>query len=249
MSSFAFASLAHIRILLIPVGPIPRDVFDAHATEIRTFDSIRLGDVPGDVKGEKGSFHLTAIPSAQSHIPSARFMPNPLSSGYLHLSFSSRPSSPTHDSLYLFRPSLFNHAVIGVTAYSSTYTPDAAFEQLENVISDISPENSAFPFSKMCFMFQNEDSGSGSLHDSPPGVVVIPSVMGNKKLYIGTLLADLCSQVLGEFGRVVCSPIQIREAKYLITIGPSSGNTRWERASKCGALPNTPHLRRYVKCC
>jgi len=98
-------------------------------------------------------------------------------------------------------------------------------------------------------MFQNEDSPSGNLHEPPPGVVVIPSVMGNKKLYIGTLLADLCSQVLGEFGRVVCPPIQMREAKYLITIGSSSGNTRWERASKCDALPKAPHQRRYVKCC
>jgi len=69
MSSFAFASLAHIRILLIPVGPIPRDVFDAHATDIRAFDSIRLGDVPGDAKGEKGSFHLTVIP-----LPSPTFL-------------------------------------------------------------------------------------------------------------------------------------------------------------------------------
>ncbi|KAL4067655.1 transport protein Trs120 or TRAPPC9 TRAPP II complex subunit-domain-containing protein [Scleroderma citrinum] len=186
MSSFAFASLAHVRILLIPVGPIPRDVFETYATEIRAYDSIRLVDIPGDAKGEK-----------------ARFMPNPLSSGYLHLSFSSHPNSPTHDLLYLFRPSLFNHAVIGVAAYSSTQTPDAALEQMENILADISSDNSVFPLSKMCFMFQNEDVTNGNIDQNPPDVVLIPSAMGNKKLYIGTLLADLCSQVLGEFGRVV----------------------------------------------
>ena len=36
-----------------------------------------------------------------------------------------------------------------------------------------------------------------------PGLVVIPSMMGNKKLYVGTLLADLCSNILAEFAAVV----------------------------------------------
>lgn len=186
MNSNAFASLAHVRILLVPVGPIPSDIFEAHAAEIKAFDSIRLGDIPGDAKGEK-----------------ARFMPSPLASGYLHLSFTSHPTSPAQAPLYLFRPSLFNHAVVGVASCTPSYTSEAAQEQLENIFIDIFPESSTPPPSKVCFVFQSEDSAGGNINDVPPGLVLIPSVMGNKKLYIGTLLADLCSQILGEFGRVV----------------------------------------------
>lgn len=55
MISYAFASLAHVRILLLPVGQIPRATFDAYAAEIRSFESIRLGDIPGDARDERGA--------------------------------------------------------------------------------------------------------------------------------------------------------------------------------------------------
>lgn len=54
MDSFTFASLAQIKILLMPVGPIKRSVFDDWASEIRKFDNIRLGDIPADPQEEKG---------------------------------------------------------------------------------------------------------------------------------------------------------------------------------------------------
>ena len=54
MTSHDFAALAHIRILVIPVGPIPRSTFEKYAAEIRTFDSIRLGDIPSGMKDERG---------------------------------------------------------------------------------------------------------------------------------------------------------------------------------------------------
>ncbi|KAH7889670.1 TRAPP II complex [Phlebopus sp. FC_14] len=186
MASCAFASLVHVRVLLLPVGPIPRATFEAYASEIRAFDSIRLGDIPADAKGER-----------------ARFMPNPLSSGHLHLSFSSHPSLSTHFPLSLFRPSLFNLGVIGIAACSSTCSLSAALEHFENALIETSPEGSIFPLAKTCFAFQDDDGPSISPNEIPPGLVVIPTVMGNKKLYIGTLLADLCSQILSGFGRVV----------------------------------------------
>ena len=55
MNAHAFAALAHIRILVLPVGPIPRTTFEKHAAEIRTFDSIRLSDIPTGVKDERGT--------------------------------------------------------------------------------------------------------------------------------------------------------------------------------------------------
>ena len=50
----AFASLAHFRILLLPVGSISRKTFDQWASEIRTLENLRLSDIPPGTKDEKG---------------------------------------------------------------------------------------------------------------------------------------------------------------------------------------------------
>ena len=54
MDTHTFASLAQLRILIVPVGTIPQSTFDKYAAELRTFDAIRLGDIPADNKDEKG---------------------------------------------------------------------------------------------------------------------------------------------------------------------------------------------------
>ncbi|KAF9246496.1 TRAPP II complex [Melanogaster broomeanus] len=187
MSLHAFASLAHVRVLLLPVGPIPRATFEAYAAEVRTIDSYALGGHSRRCQGRARS----------------RFMPSPLSSGYLHLSFSSRPTSPAHLPLSLFRPSHFNLGIIGIAACSSTYSLASALEQFDNMLCQIFPESSTFPLAKTCFAFQDDEGPHVSLGENPPGLSMIPNVMGNKKLYIGTLLAELCSQILSEFGRLV----------------------------------------------
>jgi hypothetical protein len=55
MDTHAFASLAHVRILLLPVGGIQQSTFEKYAAEIRSFDDIRLGDIPADNKDERGT--------------------------------------------------------------------------------------------------------------------------------------------------------------------------------------------------
>lgn len=54
----AFASLAHFRILLVPVGSISRKTFDQWAAEIRTLENLRLSDIPPGTKDEKGKHTL-----------------------------------------------------------------------------------------------------------------------------------------------------------------------------------------------
>jgi trafficking protein particle complex subunit 9 len=58
MDNFSFASLAYVRILLLPVGLIPQASFESYAAEIRSFESIRLGEIPADTKGGKGILDL-----------------------------------------------------------------------------------------------------------------------------------------------------------------------------------------------
>ncbi|KAF7363484.1 hypothetical protein MSAN_01004300 [Mycena sanguinolenta] len=189
MDTHAFASLAQIRILLVPVGTISQSTFDKHAAEFRSFDAIPLGDIPADNKDEK-----------------ARFMPKPLSTGYLHLSFPTHPPPFSHLPLSLLRPSNFPLAVIGLAACSKTDSLPSVLAEFNAALLDIFPAGGMYPLGKNCFVFEEGKGNTNvNLGDNVPGLVVIPSMMDNKKkrLYIGTLLADLCSYVLGEFGTLV----------------------------------------------
>ncbi|KDQ60798.1 hypothetical protein JAAARDRAFT_31778 [Jaapia argillacea MUCL 33604] len=187
MDHYAFAALAHVRILLIPVGSIEPPVFDKWAAEIRQFDSIALGDVPADNRDDR-----------------ARFMPNPLASGSLHVDFPTHPPPSSHELLSLFRPSHFPLGVIGVACCSGTDSLSSIQARFNASLTQMLPSNSMFPLARNCFVFEEDDGNTNlNLGDHLPGLVVIPSMMGNKKLYIGTLLADLCSQILGEFSALV----------------------------------------------
>jgi hypothetical protein len=88
-------------------------------------------------------------------------------------------------------------------------------------LSELFSARAAFPLATRCFAFedypQNGQSvnqggssaeGGGQVNinvgDTLPGLVVIPSEIGHsKRFYIGTLLAELCGAVLGEFGSLV----------------------------------------------
>lgn len=131
-------------------------------------------------------------------------MPSPLSTGYLQLSFPTHPPPRSHLPLSLIRPSHFPLAVIGVATCSNTDTLSSIFAQFNSSLQDIFPPDGIYPLAKNCFVFEESEDTNLNMGNSFPGLVVLPSMMGNKKLYIGTILADLCSQILAEFGVVVC---------------------------------------------
>jgi trafficking protein particle complex subunit 9 len=54
MDPLDFGSLAHIRILLLPVGSITHAAFKQWAAEIKSFDNIRLSDIPADAREDRG---------------------------------------------------------------------------------------------------------------------------------------------------------------------------------------------------
>ncbi|KAG9121686.1 hypothetical protein FRC07_002267, partial [Ceratobasidium sp. 392] len=212
MEAPPFATLGHVRILLIPVGPIRKSTFDKWTALIRSFEHIRLDDIPPDPREDR-----------------ARFMPSTLSTGYVHLFYPSHPPPEYYGSLSLFRPSVFPLAVIGIA--DCTYRPpsskskDASTSQAPSLASilaefnarmtELFPARAAFPLATRCFAFEdspqgpdaNGASGDGggqvniNVGDTLPGLVVIPSEIGHsKRFYLGTLLAELCGSVLGEFG-------------------------------------------------
>lgn len=131
-------------------------------------------------------------------------MPNPLATGHLHLSFPTHPPPASHLPLSLLRPSHFPLAVIGIAACSQTDSLSSVLNQFNATLPEVFSAGGMYPLAKNCFVFEEGDGTTPlNLGDGLPGLVVIPSMMGHRKLYIGTLLADLCSHILGEFGVVV----------------------------------------------
>ena len=53
MDGTNFASLAQIRVLLIPVGTIRRSVFEKYFGLVRSIEQIRLGDIPPDPREDR----------------------------------------------------------------------------------------------------------------------------------------------------------------------------------------------------
>ncbi|KXN89239.1 hypothetical protein AN958_05993 [Leucoagaricus sp. SymC.cos] len=177
MDNHAFASLAHVRILLLPVGSIPHATFEKYASEIRSFEAIRLGDIPADAKGERDLWCSSSI------------LAKPLVNGPLTpqlpdsstVSFALLPLAPT--TLALSSGSYWNSLLI-----SGQHIEQYVLSVQRGFVGHLS---------------RVKRLSTGKELENLPGMVVIPSMMGNKKLYIGTLLADLCSQILAEFGVVI----------------------------------------------
>jgi hypothetical protein len=102
--------------------------------------------------------------------------------------------------------------VIGIASFPQGSSPDPLAAQLDAVISDMFPERKGlWPLRGVRRVLAFEEGDNQTQSDDqnqntappPPSVSVIPSFMNNKKLYIGTLVADLCSQILTSFGTVV----------------------------------------------
>ncbi|PPR08068.1 hypothetical protein CVT24_010529 [Panaeolus cyanescens] len=182
----AFASLAQVGILLVPVGLISQQAFETYANEIRSFESIRLGEIPADTKGANVS----------------RFLPNPLSSGYLHLNYPTHPPPQGHSNLALIRPSHFPLGVIGIGTQSQQegHSIQSLYNQFHSTVSDIFPSSNIFPLVRSCFLFEESDAmHSSESAENLPSLVVVPHI-ANRKLHIGTLLSDFCSKILVELG-------------------------------------------------
>lgn len=63
MDATPFASLAQIRILLVPVGSIRRSVFEKYSGLVRTLEHIRLGDIPPDPREDKSKSVIALMPA------------------------------------------------------------------------------------------------------------------------------------------------------------------------------------------
>jgi trafficking protein particle complex subunit 9 len=99
--------------------------------------------------------------------------------------------------------SSFPLGVIGIadSAQDATFSIVAQFKA---TLVSLFPPDSPFPFASKCFAFE-EGEGNVNLDLGPsiPELVTIPSLMKNKQVYVGTLLAELCHDILAEFPALV----------------------------------------------
>ena len=132
-------------------------------------------------------------------------MPAPLAPGHIHLAFHSHPPPSWHYPLSLFRPAHFPLGVVGIADASSASSVSAVLAEFNALVRTLLPHDSMFPLATNLFAFEEVDgTASMEIGGTLPGAVVIPSVMGNKSIYIGTLLAELCSRILTGFADLVC---------------------------------------------
>ncbi|KAG8935684.1 hypothetical protein FRC02_006960 [Tulasnella sp. 418] len=182
MDSPAFASLAHIQILLIPAGNISKQSFEKWASIIKSFEHIRLDEIPSETREDRN-----------------RFIAAPLSTGHIHITYPSHPPPSWHSILSLFRPSHFPLGVIGIADCSNDASLNSILADFRVAVTEYFPHNSAYPLASKCYAFEEgEDTPHINLGSNSPDLVVIPGVMGHKKVYIGTLISELCADILGE---------------------------------------------------
>lgn len=174
-------------------------------------------------------------------------MPNPLASGHIHLNYPSHPPSAIHSALSVFRPSDFPLGLIGVASCSQTDSLTDILAHFNAARNELFPSGSTYPLATNCFVFEEDDNNTQlNLGDTLPGLVVIPSMMGNKQLYVGTLLADLCSNILGEFATMVGPNIyncEIGDIQPENTGGGSRKPIRQRVPERCDVSFNPPSLR------
>ncbi|KZT58996.1 hypothetical protein CALCODRAFT_219199 [Calocera cornea HHB12733] len=187
METPPFASLAQLKILIVPIGRIRPSTFEHWAALIRSFPSIRLADIPPDPRDDR-----------------ARFLPGALAPGAVHLAFPSHPPPTTAHPYALFRPAAFVHGVIGVADCSTAPSLAALLAEFYGLLHHIFGPNPVFPLAGRCYAFDPADASTDlDVGGALDGLTVIPAVVGDKRIYLGTLLANFCGAIIGEFAGLV----------------------------------------------
>lgn len=147
--------------------------------------------------------YLAEYPYRLLSLSTDRFMGPSLLAGNLYLSYPTHPPPEWHTPLALFRPSHFPLGVIGITEYSDEAVLADVSAEFKATLSEYFPTGSPFPFATKCYAFETGELGNASLGSTTSEVMVIPSLMGHKEVYVGTLISQICADILGYFADMV----------------------------------------------
>lgn len=134
-------------------------------------------------------------------------MPSQLTTGHLLLAHEVWPARQKLEDNSLARVSQWPMAIIGITSLTSSSQLVTLGAEFKAQMEEILPPDTMIPLAQNCLAFQEESSSSTlDTKDAFSGLVVIPNDMGNKELYLSTLVAELCSSMLAGFSDLVTVP-------------------------------------------
>ncbi|KAJ3779448.1 hypothetical protein GGU10DRAFT_230775, partial [Lentinula aff. detonsa] len=68
--------------------------------------------------------------------------------------------------------------------------------QFNGAVLDMFPPSGMYSLARNCFVFEEGSSSGISPSGQQTELTIFPEMMGNRKLHIGTLLGEICSQIL-----------------------------------------------------
>lgn len=204
------SALAHIPILVVPIGSVRRSTWTTYLEHITSFGSIPQLDVPLPTSLSRSRF----FPSLASSLgPSNRAN----TGNEVHLKFLVSPPATGMDSstesLTVLRPSAQVLAIIGIVDLGETLSLDVAGRLLRDRVEQLFPEGAGegCPLVTRCFGVEGVDrevqidirgaeAGAGG-SGGENAVVVIPK-MADPRPLIGAMLGDMLGTLLSEFSEI-----------------------------------------------
>ncbi|KAG1461641.1 hypothetical protein G6F56_005681 [Rhizopus delemar] len=179
--AYDITSLCRIRVLLVPISPIKQSVFNKYAQLIKSFYTIRLGDVTPNLNSND-IFNSQVFPEGQ-----------------LCFDFFTNFTND-HVELQDFEPYRRIFGVIGILDCQEW--KDKSFnESYEETMKEEYPTAVV----TRCFAFDPTENQA----DNANGLIMIPNI-GNMAFYMSTMMNDFANEMLAQFS-ILASRIQSLE--------------------------------------
>ena len=168
MIELSLASIAQLKILLVPVQPIRREVHSEHTALIKQFTKIPVRDVPTDPRGPAAP--CTALPTSNGSLLFQYLEAYPRSQAYL-------------EEFQLSRRVLGLIGVLDCSEWDDLQEGKLEFDRLVKQHPQV--------LATRLFAFHPSEAQQ----DDVEGLVVIPNV-GDPNFYMATLMADFSASLL-----------------------------------------------------
>ncbi|BGP55929.1 hypothetical protein JCM8202v2_003536 [Rhodotorula sphaerocarpa] len=186
LASASFIQPAKLQVLVVPVHPIRRDVFERHVQLVRQHATVPLAEVPPDKRGDR-----------------AIFSASPASSGSLLFDFVT-PATYASRRPFSFLADLQTHrrvqGIIGILD-ASEYALGSLDDALASFQASLSDLPKTFATRIYGFAASEKQVEAARMLKESDGLVMVPEE-GDVGFYLKTFLADFASGILWEFSNM-----------------------------------------------
>ena len=207
-NAISFASMAEVQLLLLPVAmdSAPPGTFDKYASEIRSFEELRMETMGSWTEDNQGRHTLSLDVSCRKSNASASTDNSSGPSPIFRLRFPVHLPPQSHAPLSLIRPSHFPLDVIGIAPAQGASLSSKATE-FQYSLSTLPRQGSFCLLARELFVFKEGEaeldfSGTDFLHS----VSVLPSSRQSRRPRLAALLEEICFRLLRSFEDMVGGP-------------------------------------------